>query len=237
MREEPAPDDLPALRLVCPRDAGHDALRRKQRHQAVRGLRWRLPGVPRPLEAAAAGREGHPRIPRLHDRAREINAGTLNHLPRIPGREKLWRRSQTSGCGAPQYCDESKSIDERVDFIVSNMTLTEKIRAISPQPDLGNTCGTNSTYCRSHLAQELLAVEDPHLRYMYCTVECSCSCSCSRLRFSKRLTRSCLQSAACGKPSIGLPNYAWLVEANSAIAASCYTANKSDPYRWSGFFD
>eukprot|EP01043_Picozoa_sp_COSAG02_P045933 COSAG02_NODE_4249_length_5586_cov_14.082377_8_plen_238_part_00 len=48
------------------------------------------------------------------------------------------------GCTSPlaksmPYCDTSKSIDERVDWIVANMTLVEKIRAISPQPDLGNT--------------------------------------------------------------------------------------------------
>jgi hypothetical protein len=73
------------------------------------------------------------------------------------------------------YCDAARSIDERVDWLVANMTLAEKIRAISPQPDLGNTCGTH----------------------------------------------------VCGKPSIGLPSYMWLVEANSDVAASCLAA----PYR------
>ena len=40
------------------------------------------------------------------------------------------------------YCDTTKTIDERLDWLVANMTLAEKVRAISPQPDLGNTCGT-----------------------------------------------------------------------------------------------
>ena len=79
------------------------------------------------------------------------------------------------------YCDASKSIDERVDWLVDNMTLAEKIRAISPQPALGETCGVHT----------------------------------------------------CGKPSIGLPNYFWLTETNTAVAATCYTGDPSDPYQWS----
>lgn len=73
------------------------------------------------------------------------------------------------------YCDTKLSVDERVAWLVGNLTLDEKIQMISPQQDLGGTCGT-------------------HTR---------------------------------GKASIGLPNYFWLTEANSGIAATCHTT----PYR------
>jgi hypothetical protein len=77
------------------------------------------------------------------------------------------------------YCDETKSIDDRVNWLVGQMSLEEKISAISPQPNLGDTCGVYT----------------------------------------------------CGKASVGLPNYFWLTETNTAVAAACYTADPSEQYR------
>ena len=89
-----------------------------------------------------------------------------------------WQGCTTALAKALPYCDATKSIDERVDWLVANLTLAEKIRAISPQPDLGDACGVHT----------------------------------------------------CGKPSIGLPNYFWLTETNTGVAAKCYTADPSDPF-------
>lgn len=93
------------------------------------------------------------------------------------------------GCTTPlaqslPYCDPSKTVDERLDWLVGNLTLVEKIRAISPQPYLGGTCGVHT----------------------------------------------------CGKPSIGLPNYFWLTETNTAVAATCYHGDSSKPYHCSTTF-
>ena len=65
------------------------------------------------------------------------------------------------------FSQATRPIDERVDWLVANLTLAEQIRAISPQPDLGDACGVHT----------------------------------------------------CGKPSIGLPNYFWLTETNTGVAA------------------
>ena len=94
------------------------------------------------------------------------------------------------GCTTPlaqslPYCDTSKTIDDRVDWLVANLTLVEKIRAVSPQPYLGETCGVHT----------------------------------------------------CGKPSIGLPNYFWLTETNTAVAATCYHGDDTNkPYHCSTTF-
>ena len=82
------------------------------------------------------------------------------------------------------YCDTAKTIDERVDWLVDNLTLVEKVRAISPQPYLGETCGVHT----------------------------------------------------CGKPSIGLPNYFWLTETNTAVAATCYHGDPVKLYHCSTTF-
>ena len=56
------------------------------------------------------------------------------------------------------YCDESKTIDERVDDLISRLTLEEKINTISPQPSLGDTCGdhTAGKASRRHPAGSLI---------------------------------------------------------------------------------
>jgi hypothetical protein len=69
------------------------------------------------------------------------------------------------------YCDTTLSVDERVSWLMHNLTLDEKIAMISPQPALGETCGDHTA----------------------------------------------------GKASIGLPDYFWLTEANTNIAAACHT--------------
>ena len=109
--------------------------------------------------------------------------GQCGQCPEPPANPKKgdppnWQGCNTELAKSMPYCDASKSIDERVDWLVDNMTLAEKIRAISPQPALGETCGVHT----------------------------------------------------CGKPSIGLPNYFWLTETNTAVAATCYTGDPSDPY-------
>ena len=80
------------------------------------------------------------------------------------------------------YCDESKTIDERVDDLISRLTLEEKINTISPQPSLGDTCGDHTA----------------------------------------------------GKASIGLPDYFWLTETNSNVAAHCYTEKYKCPSTFVG---
>merc|ERR1712166_1110046 len=96
-------------------------------------------------------------------------------LPGVPN----WQGCTDNVSLSLPYCDPSLSIDQRVDWLVANLTLVEQIAMISPQIELGDGCGV-------------------HTR---------------------------------GKPSIGLPNYFWLTEANTAVAASCYTADPTDPYR------
>merc|ERR1712166_212585 len=96
-------------------------------------------------------------------------------LPGVPN----WQGCTDNVSLSLPYCDPSLSIDQRVDWLVANLTLVEQIATISPQIELGDGCGV-------------------HTR---------------------------------GKPSIGLPNYFWLTEANTAVAASCYTADPTDPYR------
>ena len=56
-------------------------------------------------------------------------------------------------------------------------------------------------------------------------------CACISTCLTRFYTPACSVTHVCGKPSIGLGEYSWLVEANSDVAASCYTANKSDPWR------
>lgn len=73
------------------------------------------------------------------------------------------------------YCDESLSVDDRVNDLVSRLSLEEKVATISPQPSLGDTCGDHTA----------------------------------------------------GKADIGLPDYFWLTETNTNVAALCYT----DPYK------
>ena len=89
-----------------------------------------------------------------------------------------WQGCTNSLSQALPYCDTTLSIDQRLDWLVNNLTLEEKIAMISPQPDLGDACGV-------------------HTR---------------------------------GKASIGLPNYFWLTETNTAVAASCYTGDPANPY-------
>ena len=90
-----------------------------------------------------------------------------------------WQGCTDTVSKALPYCDATKSIDERVDWLVDQMSLQEKISAISPQPNLGDTCGVYT----------------------------------------------------CGKASVGLPNYFWLTETNTAVAAACYTADPTKKYR------
>ena len=66
------------------------------------------------------------------------------------------------------YCNTSLTVDQRVSWILANLTLDEKIAMISPQSSLGDVCGDHTS----------------------------------------------------GKASIGLPNYFWLTEANSDVAAA-----------------
>ena len=67
------------------------------------------------------------------------------------------------------YCDTSLSVDERLSWLLGNLSLAEKIATISPQRALGDTCGTHTA----------------------------------------------------GKASIGLPDYFWLTETNSAVFSTC----------------
>jgi len=67
------------------------------------------------------------------------------------------------------YCDTSLSVDERVSWLMANLSLAEKIATISPQRALGDTCGTHTA----------------------------------------------------GKASVGLPDYFWLTETNSAVFSTC----------------
>jgi hypothetical protein len=90
-----------------------------------------------------------------------------------------WQGCTDATSKALPYCDATKSIDERVNWLVGQMSLEEKISAISPQPNLGDTCGVYT----------------------------------------------------CGKESVGLPNYFWLTETNTAVAAACYTADPTEQYR------
>eukprot|EP01062_Namystynia_karyoxenos_P013270 TRINITY_DN1478_c0_g1_i1.p1 TRINITY_DN1478_c0_g1~~TRINITY_DN1478_c0_g1_i1.p1 ORF type:complete len:869 (+),score=260.55 TRINITY_DN1478_c0_g1_i1:64-2607(+) len=83
------------------------------------------------------------------------------------------------GCTDPKakalpYCDTSLPIEARVDDLVSRLSLSERVAAISPQPKLGETCGVHTA----------------------------------------------------GKADIGLPDYFWLVETNTAVAAACYRPEK-----------
>lgn len=83
---------------------------------------------------------------------------------------------------AQAYCDESKTIDERVDLLLKELTLEEKINSISPQPALGDTCGDHTA----------------------------------------------------GKTEIGLPDYFWLTETNSNVAAHCYSEKYKCPSTFVG---
>ena len=121
---------------------------------------------------------------------RQVDSGACGPCPSgdppLPkkGAPPNWQGCLSAVAKALPYCDASKSIDARVDWLVANLTLQEKIRAISPQPALGDTCGVHT----------------------------------------------------CGKPSIGLPNYFWLTETNTAVASTCFTNDPSDPYHCSTTF-
>uniref|UniRef100_A0A0G4GTQ1 Fibronectin type III-like domain-containing protein n=1 Tax=Chromera velia CCMP2878 TaxID=1169474 RepID=A0A0G4GTQ1_9ALVE len=43
------------------------------------------------------------------------------------------------------FCDRTKPIDERVEDLLKRLTLKQKIAAISPNPELGDTCTTHTT--------------------------------------------------------------------------------------------
>ena len=109
------------------------------------------------------------------------NCGPCGTAPPEPGVKPSpnWQGCTNAASKALPYCDETKSIDDRVNWLVGQMSLEEKISAISPQPNLGDTCGVYT----------------------------------------------------CGKASVGLPNYFWLTETNTAVAAACYTADPSEKYR------
>eukprot|EP00051_Salpingoeca_urceolata_P002175 m.47862 g.47862 ORF g.47862 m.47862 type:complete len:851 (-) comp11951_c0_seq1:94-2646(-) len=83
------------------------------------------------------------------------------------------------GCLTPKakalkYCDTSLTHEERVQDLMSHLSLAEKIAAIAPQPKLGGTCACHTS----------------------------------------------------GVERIGFPNWSWLVEANTAIAAACAGPDK-----------
>lgn len=42
------------------------------------------------------------------------------------------------------YCDATLSIDDRLEDLISRLTLEEKVSLISPQPELGSTCATHT---------------------------------------------------------------------------------------------
>ena len=83
------------------------------------------------------------------------------------------------GCTTPAsqkmpYCNPETGIEERINDLVSRLTLEEKIAMISPQPALGGTCACHTA----------------------------------------------------GVARLGVPNYMWLVETNTAVASACMEESK-----------
>ena len=73
------------------------------------------------------------------------NCGGVDRIlvfkPTCTGAHPYYQGCRTAKAKAFPYCDTSKSFDERVAWLIGNLTLEEKVYMMTPQPSInGNTC-------------------------------------------------------------------------------------------------